>query len=213
MDRNRLVKSEMKRTLGLIAALLLALPAQPFPRRCNSRKPRLSRAVTCGVKTRNSQDFPAAGLRWMVKFEEGNNRVRVVSRKGSTEVVDQITTFYQTRKFGKPTHFELSQSKVGGLIPVEAWLMDTGGIICVEARNAVRFELAGDGLLIDNLGTVRGSREAELCNGRVVISMRPGSGKSGCRYRRRGCRRRLLVWGSGSPKRTGREPAPLCGHG
>jgi beta-galactosidase len=110
--------------------------------------------VSCGTKTRNSQDFPAAGLRWMVKLEEGNNRLRVVARKGSTEVVDEITTFYQTRKFGKPTHFELSQSKVaGGLIQVEAWLMDAGGIMCVTSRNAVRFSV--ETVLLDNLGTSR----------------------------------------------------------
>jgi beta-galactosidase len=135
--------------------------------------------VSCGVKTRNSQDFPAAGLRWMVQFEEGNNRIRVVARKGSAEAVDQITTFYQTRKFAKPTHFELSQSKIeGGLIQVEAWLMDTGGIMCVETKNPVRFELAGDGLLIDNLGTAKGSRKVELCNGRASISVNPRGGKS-----------------------------------
>jgi beta-galactosidase len=134
--------------------------------------------VSCGVKTRNSQDFPAAGLRWMVNFEEGNNRIRVVARKGTAEVSDQITVFYQTRKFGKPTHFELSQSKAGGLIQIEAWLMDTGGILCVEARNAVRFELAGDGLLIDNLGTARGSRKVELCNGRAYINVNPRGGKN-----------------------------------
>jgi beta-galactosidase len=134
--------------------------------------------VSCGVKTRNSQDFPAAGLRWMVNFEEGNNRIRVAARKGAAEVVDQITQFYQTRKFGKPTHFELSQTKEGGLIQVEAWLMDTGGIMCVEARNAVRFELAGDGLLIDNQGTARGSRKVELCNGRALIRVNPRAGKS-----------------------------------
>jgi beta-galactosidase len=134
--------------------------------------------ASCGVKTRNSQDFPAAGLRWMVNFEEGNNRIRVVARRGSMEVGDQITTFYQTRKFGKPTHFELSQTKVGELIQVEAWLMDTGGIMCVEARDAVRFSLAGDGLLIDNLGTARGSRKVELCNGRAVVSVNPRGGNS-----------------------------------
>jgi beta-galactosidase len=135
--------------------------------------------VSCGKKTRNSQDFPAAGLRWMVKFEEGNNRIKVVARKSDVEVVDEIVTFYQTRKFNKPTHFELSQSKIaGGLIQVEAWLMDAGGIMCVTSRNAVRFELAGDGLLIDNLGTVRGSRKVELCNGRAYINVNPRSGKS-----------------------------------
>jgi beta-galactosidase len=49
--------------------------------------------ASCGKKTRNSQDFPAAGLRWMVKFEEGNNRIKVVTRKGSVEVVDELVTF------------------------------------------------------------------------------------------------------------------------
>ena len=134
--------------------------------------------VSCGKKARNSQDFPAAGLRWMVQFEEGNNRIKVVARKGGVEVVDQITTFYQTRKFGKPTHFELSQTKAGDAIQVEAWLMDTGGIMCVTARNPVRFALAGDGELIDNLGTVKGSRKVELCNGRAWINVQPRGGKS-----------------------------------
>jgi len=134
---------------------------------------------SCGKKTRNSQDFPAAGLRWMVKFEEGNNRIKVIAHKNGTEVTDEITTFYQTRKFNKPTHFELSQSKIaGGLIQVEAWLMDAGGIMCVTSRNAVRFELAGDGLLIGNLGTARGSRKVELCNGRAYINLNPRGGKS-----------------------------------
>ncbi len=135
--------------------------------------------VSCGKKTRNSQDFPAAGLRWMAKFEEGNNRIKVVARKGAVEVVDEITTFYQTRPFGKPAQFELSQTKVaGGLIQVEAWLMDDGGRMCVTSRNEVRFELAGDGLLIDNLGTSKGSRKVELCNGRAYISLNPRGGKS-----------------------------------
>jgi beta-galactosidase len=61
---------------------------------------------------------------------------------------------------------------------VEAWLMDAGGIMCVTSRNAVRFELAGDGLLIDNVGTARGSRKVELCNGRAYINVRPRSGNS-----------------------------------
>jgi beta-galactosidase len=38
----------------------------------------------------------------------------------------------------------------------------------------VRFSLAGDGRLIDNLGTVRGSRVLELCNGRAEISVATG---------------------------------------
>jgi beta-galactosidase len=135
--------------------------------------------VSRGKKTRNSQDFPAAGLRWMVKLEEGNNKIRVVARKGAVEVVDEITTFYQVRPFDKPNSFELSQAKLpGGLIQVDAWLLDDGGRMCVTSRNPVRWDLAGDGRMIDNLGTVRGSRKVELCNGRASITIDPRKGKS-----------------------------------
>jgi beta-galactosidase len=34
-----------------------------------------------GVKKRNSQDFPAAGLRWMVTFKEGKNHIEAVAKK------------------------------------------------------------------------------------------------------------------------------------
>ena len=35
-----------------------------------------------GVKKRNSQDFPAAGLRWNVKLNKGENTVNVIAKKG-----------------------------------------------------------------------------------------------------------------------------------
>ncbi|HTS61292.1 MAG TPA: hypothetical protein VMH28_04675 [Candidatus Acidoferrales bacterium] len=40
---------------------------------------------------------------------------------------------------------------------------------CLDARNVVRFALAGDGELIQNLGTSTGSRQVELYNGRALI--------------------------------------------
>ncbi len=36
---------------------------------------------SAGTRQRNSQDFPAAGLRWMVKFAPGKNHLRVVASK------------------------------------------------------------------------------------------------------------------------------------
>ncbi len=33
-----------------------------------------------GTKRRNSQDFPAAGLRWMTPFVEGKNTLRIVTQ-------------------------------------------------------------------------------------------------------------------------------------
>src|SRR6478672_2729506 len=57
---------------------------------------------TYGVKKRNSQDFPAAGLRWNVVFNKGENKVSVVATKDKIKVNDGIIFQYQTEKWGKP---------------------------------------------------------------------------------------------------------------
>ena len=60
---------------------------------------------------------------------------------------------------------------------VEAQLVDAKGVLCLDARNVVRFGLAGDGRLIDNLGTSTTARKVELYNGRAQISFQ-AKGKS-----------------------------------
>ena len=125
--------------------------------------------VSAGVKKRNSQDFPAAGLRWLVKFKPGENVVRAVGRN----VSDEIRFVYQTEKWDKPAKLVL---KVLGSV-VEAQLVDAKGVLCLDARNVVRFGLAGDGRLIDNLGTSTTARKVELYNGRAQISFQ-AKGKS-----------------------------------
>ena len=132
-----------------------------------------------GVNKRNSQDFPAAGLRWPAKFREGENHVRVVARKGSTEIVDEITFLYQTAKWDKPAKLDLREiRRKDGVVTVEARLFDAKGVQCLDSRQRVRFGLAGDGLLLDNLGTSSGSREVELYNGRAMISLKTNGGVS-----------------------------------
>jgi beta-galactosidase len=134
---------------------------------------------SCGVKKRNSQDFPAAGLRWPVVFKEGENHVRVVARKGSTEVTDEIRCLYQTAKWDKPAKLELREiSRKDGVVTVEARLFDAKGVQCLDSRQRVRFGLTGDGVLLDNLGTSTGSREVEVYNGRAMISLRTNGGVS-----------------------------------
>ena len=56
--------------------------------------------------------------------------------------------------------------------------MDAKGVQCLDARNAVRFALAGDGELIQNLGTSTGSRQVELYNGRAIIRARMKKGEA-----------------------------------
>jgi beta-galactosidase len=134
---------------------------------------------SAGVKQRNSQDFPAAGLRWMVPFQSGENHLRVVAKRGAAEVTDEIRFRYQTEKWDKPAKFALSEiSRDASAITLEARLLDAHGVQCLDARNAVRFALAGDGELIQNLGTSTGSRQVELYNGRALIRARIPKGEA-----------------------------------
>jgi beta-galactosidase len=128
---------------------------------------------SAGKRKRNSQDFPAAGLRWNAIFDEGENHLRAV---GSNGVVDEITFHYQTAQWSKPTTFQLRQigTKPGGKwnhITVEAVLADATGTACLDAAHTVRFSLAGDGHLVDNQGTPWGSRIVQLGNGRARITV------------------------------------------
>jgi beta-galactosidase len=50
---------------------------------------------SAGVKRRNSQDFPAAALRWMTTLATGENTRRVVATKDGKTVTDEITFLYQ----------------------------------------------------------------------------------------------------------------------
>ena len=128
--------------------------------------------ISQGVHRRDSQDFPAAGLRWQLAFEEGMNTVRTVGRTKEKTVSDEVTFRYETRAPGKPHHLRLQAFA----LPNQAWriqaeLLDAAGVVCVEARDFVRFGQTGDGKLLDNLGTARGSRYVQFANGRAQIDI------------------------------------------
>jgi beta-galactosidase len=125
-----------------------------------------------GTMRRDSQNFPAAGLCWKVTFAKGPNRLHVVATKGTVTVTDEVELIYQTEPWDKPGELRLSKkSRQGNIITVEAKVYDAKGVHCVDSSNTVRFSLAGDGKLVDNLGTARGSRELQLYNGRAEISV------------------------------------------
>jgi beta-galactosidase len=97
----------------------------------------------------------------------------VVARQGVTEVADEIRFQYQTETWGKPASLALEVAgREGTMVTLRARLLDAQGIPCLDARNVVRFAAAGDGELIENLGTVTGSRQLELANGRASIRLR-----------------------------------------
>jgi beta-galactosidase len=128
--------------------------------------------VSAGVKPRNSADFPAAGLRWSVKLNEGANTLRAVGKSAGAEVTDEISVAYQTTPWSQPAKLTLNEiSRSNNVVTIEARVSDKNGVPCLDAANTVRFGLAGDGRLLDNLGTSTGSRVVQLYNGRAQISL------------------------------------------
>jgi beta-galactosidase len=135
--------------------------------------------ISCGEKKRNPRDFPAAGLHWLVQFSPGENHLRAVGHRAGRTVTDDIRLNYQTKKWGTPSRFELRElDRDSETVRVQASLVDGSSIRCLDARNRVRFGLAGDGRLIDNLGTSGGSRIIELYNGCADMRVRTSDGKS-----------------------------------
>ena len=128
---------------------------------------------SCGIKKRNSADFPAAGLRWDVVLQAGENHVRAVGKKGKETVEDEITFVYQTDEWGEPEQLKVSSFPAGDdELWIEAELRDKQGVLCLDARNYFEFQLAGDGKLIDNQGTSTGSRIVQAYNGRARIKVK-----------------------------------------
>jgi beta-galactosidase len=64
----------------------------------------------------------------------------------------------------------MEKGRKENIISVAVTLHDAKGVPCLDSGNVVRFSLAGEGKLLDNLGTTRGSRELQLYNGRAEIS-------------------------------------------
>jgi beta-galactosidase len=132
-----------------------------------------------GIKKRNSQDFPASGLRWNLPFLKGENTIKVIARNGKTAVTDEIKFSYQTEKWEKPARLVLTKiTQQGDTATLEAKLVDRNGILCLDAVNWINFGLAGDGKLLDNQGTSSGSRKVQVYNGRAIIRVKMNKGKS-----------------------------------
>jgi beta-galactosidase len=132
-----------------------------------------------GKKKRDSQDFPAAGLRWMVTFNEGQNTIKAIGKKNGKVFTDEITQEYQTAKWDKPAKMILEKvSEKDGIAVIRVKVLDKNNVLCLDAQNYISFGLTGDGKLIDDQGTARGSRKVQVGNGRAEISIKLNNGKS-----------------------------------
>lgn len=129
-----------------------------------------------GVKKRNSQNFPAAGLRWHSRFRQGQNTVKAVGikGKGKSNVIlnDEITFEYETRPFGNPIQIKAFATKADDNgYWIETELRDANGIISCESSDFVFFEVIGSGSLIKDMGTTTGSDKVQAANGRARIKL------------------------------------------
>jgi beta-galactosidase len=162
-----------------------------------------------GIKQRNSQNFPAAGLRWMVRYNEGENHLRVIARKGNVTVEDQITINYQTEPWGEPATLLLELvSQKNDTAEVRVLMLDENAVICLNTANIVNFHLTGDGRLIDNMGTAKGSRSVQLANGKASILVKLNEGESVISVKSDGFATDLLSLSSQKPGEKG-LPAKL----
>jgi beta-galactosidase len=132
---------------------------------------------SAGVRQRDSQNFPAAGLRWEVPFQPGKNNLRAVATTASGEtLIDEISFTYQTETWCTPSRLGLAIiDRTPGKVTVEATVFDAHGVLCLDARNVVTFSVAGAAQMIDNQGTSNGSRRVQLANGRIRISILTGT--------------------------------------
>lgn len=133
--------------------------------------------ISLGVKQRMSQDFPAAGLRWVAAPQKGINTLKAVSHvktiaKKDSMLVDEIRFEYQTEKWGDVKQLICKTIKISdNELWVEARLFDEKGVKCLDARDYIEFGITGDDKLIDNLGTSTGSRKVQAQNGLARIKV------------------------------------------
>lgn len=129
--------------------------------------------VSQGVRQRDSQDFPAAGLRWMVEYAPGDNHIEVVARQGETTVRDTITQRYQSEAWGVPAQIQVEAvESAGDIITIQALFLDDKGVPCLDSRDYFYFSMLGDGHLLANLGTSDGASTVQAYNGRAVIRLK-----------------------------------------
>ncbi len=134
---------------------------------------------SAGVRHRNSQDFPAAGLRWMTPFLAGKNTLRVVATRGKTTVTDQISFIYQTDTWDKAAELKLTEkSRTAETVTVEAKVYDSKGVLCPRRTQSGAFQHCRSRKAARQQGNLSRLARGELCNGRAEITLLRNDGGS-----------------------------------
>lgn len=132
-----------------------------------------------GKKQRDSQDFPAAGLRWDTVLKSGKNTLKALGLKGKTEIIDEIEFEYETRSFGKEAELKVAVvEETDEYAWIEASFHDENGVQCLNSKSYFYFESIGDGELLVNLGTSTASSKVQAYNGKARVKLLKNNGKS-----------------------------------
>ena len=129
-------------------------------------------------KTRDTKVFPACGLSWQVKFNEGENLLKAVGySNGEVVSVDTLTVNYTYKKSEETAEIVVSASKMAnGNYLITALAIDKKGERNLSYSKRIYFTSEGPGRLLENYGTPTRSSIIEMANGKAQIEYEP-SGK------------------------------------
>ena len=146
---------------------------------CNTDAARLTLdGRNLGVRQRDPDAFPAAGLTWDVPFGLGDNTLVAVGIEDGAEVTaDTLTVTYFDTPAGSPDTIVLTTEPLAnGHLLVVATMRDASGRRVLDYEDDVYFSLDGAGHLMVGYGTPTRSQRVAFANGRAAIEMVPGDG-------------------------------------
>nr|WP_319776250.1 glycoside hydrolase family 2 TIM barrel-domain containing protein [uncultured Sphaerochaeta sp.] len=125
-----------------------------------------------GERERNTEDFPAAGLRWNAELTAGSHAIVVKAYYGNEVFEDGYNFMYQSEQWGKPAAIR-SQFRASDQHTIlwEIEVVDSQNRRCLDFDKRVYFSAAGNSPLITEMGTATGSRIIECANGRASIAL------------------------------------------
>ncbi len=127
-----------------------------------------------GVKTRDTKEFPAAGLNWNLHFKKGKNTLISIGKTADKKTVtDTLTVNYRFSKNGKARKLALSYNKLkNGNYLVTAIAKDANNLRCLDYEERVYFQCLSGGTTMKSLGTPTGSEVIEMANGKASIEVK-----------------------------------------
>jgi len=131
--------------------------------------------VSRGVKVRDIRNFPSAGLHWEVNFLEGKNQIVAHGMSGKKKVTaDSLTVLYSFKRNQKADDIHLTYEYLpNGNILIIAVARDKDERRVLDYNKRIYFTAEGEGRLVENMGTPRGSSVIEMASGKAMIEFIP----------------------------------------